>query len=238
MYTLKLLIAIIVLLIFCNVKLINCAFPEPIGNYTNHKVLIKPDIYEVYWKTTKTNVMFEVHSKNGQNNRWAAFGLSQGGKMAYSDIAVYGHNDAGGIFFSDMYINGSDSVLLDDVNDNNWKLTQLMEKEGYMIALFWRPLEICDKSGQDRNILEGKNTIIFAHGVIQNNNMVYHGPEMMDRGHTDLQIYDSSTEKIKIENEQVETQSFIINVNLILLTYKNFFLFFYYSISFEGKNKK
>jgi hypothetical protein len=204
------------LFIINNVHFMNCAFPEPMDDYPNHKVLIAPDIYEVYWRTTQTDVMFEVHSKNSGNNRWTAFGLSPTGEMAYSDIAVFGHIEDGSRFFSDCYINGSNFVLLDDVSDNNWKMTLQMEMDGYMVTLFTRPLDQCDESEQDLSVLKGVNHVIYAHGMIQNNNMVYHGPDLINRGHKDLQIYDSSIKKTDINDEQdIETETFIINVNFI-----------------------
>jgi hypothetical protein len=218
MLTLKYLIAILVSIIAQNVQLMNCAFPEPIGNYTNHKVLIKPDIYQVYWRTTKTDIFFEVHSKNGQDDRWTSFGLSPDGEMPYSDVVVYGYETNGSNFFHDAYINGSSYVLIDDIDDNNWDQTLLTINDGYMIAQFWRPLEQCDESDQDRNILPGVNKVIYAHGTIQNGSMNYHGPEITNRGNKALQILDSSLEKINIDNiENIETESFILNVNSIYL---------------------
>jgi hypothetical protein len=61
-------------------------------SFDNMLVLIKPDIYIIFWSHNATDIRFEVHVKTPG---MLTFGLSPDGSMSYSDVILAWVNDDG-----------------------------------------------------------------------------------------------------------------------------------------------
>ena len=74
-------ILISLLAIVLNISLCVADFPKPTAIYANHKTLIEPDIYDLYWNVVDNEqIEFEVHVKNADEPlSWLAFGISSTG---------------------------------------------------------------------------------------------------------------------------------------------------------------
>jgi hypothetical protein len=68
-------------------------------SFNNMLVLIKPDIYVLYWSHNDTDILFELHAKTPG---MLSFGLSPDGSMGYSDIILAWINEDGIGHFSGL----------------------------------------------------------------------------------------------------------------------------------------
>jgi hypothetical protein len=73
------------------------ATTEPFDNIL---ILIKPDIYVLYWSHNATDIRFELHAKTPG---MLSFGISPDGSMGYSDIILAWINDDGVGHFSGIF---------------------------------------------------------------------------------------------------------------------------------------
>ena len=75
-------------------RVVNGRFPSASSNYVNHRTLVSPDIYDLYWNISEVIepikqeelhlITAELHVKNA--NGWIGFGISPNGGMQGSDI--------------------------------------------------------------------------------------------------------------------------------------------------------
>ena len=79
-------LAAICITFVCTVKSVSSQSVTPTENYSNHYVLIEPDIYHVFWNNNDTDIKFEVHVK--QTYGWFGFGLSLNGGM-HNAVCTY-----------------------------------------------------------------------------------------------------------------------------------------------------
>jgi hypothetical protein len=196
-----------ILIALNGINVIKCDFPPATMVYMNHKVLMQPDIYQLYWNTNDDNITFEVHIKNSNENGWGAFGLSPNGGMNNADICVFWVSSNGGIRFDDRHIDQNGYVYVDD--EQNWSLLSLKKNNNYLIAKFTRPIKICDPKMQDRDITDSINHVIYSFGTLTNGDISYH---QTNRGSKALKLVGNLNENIQLDMNQIETETFIVNV--------------------------
>jgi hypothetical protein len=184
-------------------------FPVASQYYVNHRVLI-PDVYQIFWNTTEENIKFEVHAKTPG---YAAFGISPNGGMPFSDIVAFWVESTGTFNFTDRYIDQTSTVYIDKKKD--WHEKSVTRDGQYLIAVFERKIKICDNSdalkGEDNQITEGVNHVIYSFGDVVNGDISYHGPNQ--RGTKVLQLIGKQMETVQINESQLEKDDFVINVN-------------------------
>lgn len=200
-----LLYLISIIIIFQKYEYVNCAFPQATAIYTNNKVLMEPDNYQVFWNTTDDEIIFEVHSKNPDG--YTGFGLSPTGGMENSDIVAYWIDSNGNVNFTDRFIVSKSLITIDKNQD--WKLIKAMKSNGYMIAQFKRKLLICDPEKKDIDISEGPYHLIYSYGQLTNNDLTYHSN---NRGTKVLNLLGTLDKNIQLDMNGVETLEFLEEV--------------------------
>ena len=111
---------------------------NPLGIYTNYADLVENGIYRLYWNYSITDFIGEIHVKT---IGWVSFGFSPNGKMNQSDIVVGWITENGRVNFTDRFILGNRPII--DKNQD-WKLLNWSERDGYTIFKFQRLIKLCD----------------------------------------------------------------------------------------------
>jgi hypothetical protein len=115
-----------------------------IDRYEN-QVDLMPGFYRLYWNYTQRDLIAEVHVKT---LGWIGFGFSPNGGMPNSDVMIAWVTNDGKTNFTDRFINNAFQVVIDQKQD--WKLLSAIERNGYTIVKFTRPINLCD--ADDRKI--------------------------------------------------------------------------------------
>lgn len=160
-------------LLFCfllGIKVLKSDDVAPLSTFSNHIVLIKPDVYILYWNYTNTSLTGEIYVKT---TGWVSFGLSPNGGMNGSDVFVAWINSNGTTNFTDRHIIDR-NVLIDKQQD--WFLLKSTKNDGYIIIQFTRKIHTGDPNGEDLDIEPGTPQVIFAYNpVVPTDDIFYHG---------------------------------------------------------------
>ena len=186
-----------------------CGVPTPTENYANKLVLVKPDIYLLYWNYTENDILFETHVKN---LGWNAFGISPNGGMSNSDVIVSWVNPDGSIHFTDRHITSDGEVKVDSVQD--WHPLLVKQTGEYTVTKFTRKINICDESKEDLDIPEGTPFVIFSwNPKLTGGDIGYHGLDK--RGQKTVPLISSLNLKVDLDQDKLESKEFRVNVLLL-----------------------
>lgn len=195
-----------------------CGAPVPTENYANKLILVKPDIYVLYWNYTENDILFETHVKN---LGWSAFGISPNGGMPNSDVIVSWVNPDGSIHFTDRHISSDNEVLVDSKQD--WYPLLIKQIGEYTLTKFTRKINLCDESKEDLDIPEGTPFIIFSwNPKLTGGDISYHGKDK--RGQKTVPLISSLNLKVDLDQEKLESKEFRVNVRLQKTTHSFFYL--------------
>ena len=191
--------------------------PNPTEIYANKIILVEPDVYNLYWNYTETDILFELHVKN---LGWNAFGLSPTGGMANSDVIVTWVNPDGTFHFTDRHILSDGTVKVDSNQD--WFPLLVKQVEGYTVSKFTRKIKLCDESKEDSDISEGTPFVIFSwNPKLEGNDIGYHGRDK--RGQRTVPLISSLNLKIELDETKLESKEFRVNVMTRLFIILYFF---------------
>ena len=178
---------------------------NPTDIYLNHRVLVEPDIYHLFWNYSSSDVTFEVHVKH---NGWVAFGISPTGGMANSDVIAAWLKPDGSYNFTDRHITEDLKVLVD--KEQNWTPLYAARINEYIVLKFSRKLKLCDSSNEDLDIDVGTPHIIYAWGSnFVAGDISYHGENRSSRV---IPLISSLNEKTQLNMNEIETFEFRVNV--------------------------
>ncbi|KAH9496439.1 DBH-like monooxygenase protein 2 [Bulinus truncatus] len=139
-------------------------------NFTREEVLsIEPE-FRLSWNYNETHIVFRTHVKT---EGYIGFGISKDGHMKHSDV-VSGWVKNGVGFFNDRYAPEYNVPPVDSQQD--WKLIEASESNGYTTLVFIRQLVTCDKDS-DLPIKAGPTYVIYSissHDPAHNDDLVLH----------------------------------------------------------------
>jgi hypothetical protein len=179
----------------------------PLTEFSNRLVLIKPNVYVLYWNYTNTSLTGEIHVKT---NGWVGFGLSPNGGMNGSDVFAAWIYSNGTTNFTDRHILDR-NVLIDKHQD--WILLNSAKNNGYTIIQFTRKIHTCDPNGEDLDIEPGTPRVIFAYNpTLPTNDIFYHGTT--NRGSISIPLISSLNQKAAYNpQENITTLDFNLNAS-------------------------
>lgn len=131
----------------------------PTSSYENSVILVKPDVYYLYWNYTTDEFIAEIHVKT---TGWISFGLTSSPQSTKADLIIGWVTSDKNIRFADCYMN-DDQVYID--NKQNWFLLGAAETSGYTVLKFKRNILLCsDDQNHDLDIQPGTPYITYAWG--------------------------------------------------------------------------
>lgn len=184
--------------------LINVQCHQTSDNYVNHWVLIKPDIYSLFWNYSDTDITMEIHVKT---NNWFIFGFNVNETLDGADVILVWLNQDGSYHFSDRHIK-KNKVLTDQVQ--NWFAKDVTRQGPYLVAKFSRKLKICDPNQEDFDIDVGTPRVISAYGPGIFNENFDDNIRFVD--FHSITFIQTLNQKINLKTPDIEIADFRVNV--------------------------